>query len=138
IDTTAMTGESVPRSVKPGDGVLSGTVNKDGVLTIKVTKIFSESSISKILHLVEEAGNKKTQTEKFITRFAAYYTPAVVGIASMIAFLPPLFLHESFSLWLYRALVMLVISCPCALVISIPLGYFGGVGWASRKGILVK
>lgn len=138
IDTSAMTGESVPRPVKLGDAVLSGTVNKDGVLIIKVTKIFSESSISKILHLVEEAGNKKTQTEKFITQFAAYYTPAVVIIASMIAFLPPLFFHQSFSLWFYRALVMLVISCPCALVISIPLGYFGGVGWASRKGILVK
>ncbi len=138
VDTSAMTGESVPRPVKLGDTVLSGTVNKDGVLTIKVTKIFSESSISKILHMVEEAGNKKTQTEKFITQFAAYYTPAVVVIASMIAFLPPLFFHQSFSLWFYRALVMLVISCPCALVISIPLGYFGGIGWASRKGILIK
>jgi Cd2+/Zn2+-exporting ATPase len=138
VDTSAMTGESVPRDVKPGDQVLSGTVNQDGVLTIKVTKIFSESSISKILHMVEEAGNKKSQTEKFITQFASYYTPVVVIVAALIACLPPLIFHEPFSLWFYRALVMLVISCPCALVISIPLGYFGGVGWASRKGILVK
>lgn len=138
VDTSAMTGESVPRSVKLGDGVLSGTVNKDGVITVKVTKVFSESSISKILHLVEDASSKKTQTEKFITRFAAYYTPAVVIVAALIAVLPPLLFHQPFALWFYRALVMLVISCPCALVISIPLGYFGGVGWASKKGILVK
>ncbi len=138
IDTSAMTGESMPRAVKVGDGVLSGTINTCGVLTVKVTKIFSDSSISRILHLVEDAGNKKTQTEKFITQFATYYTPAVVGIALLIAVLPPLLLHESFSMWLYRALVMLVISCPCALVISIPLGYFGGVGWASHKGVLIK
>ncbi len=138
IDTSAMTGESMPRPVKVNDTVLAGTVNKSGVLTVRVTKVFSESSISRILELVENAGNKKTETEKFITKFAAYYTPAVVLIAVLIATLPPLLMQQSFTVWLYRALIMLVISCPCALVISIPLGYFGGVGWASRKGVLVK
>lgn len=138
IDTSAMTGEAIPRPVGVNDLVLAGTVNKSGVLTVRVTKVFAESSISKVLELVENASSKKTQTEKFITQFASYYTPAVVLVALLIAFLPPLLMHQSFTLWFYRALVMLVISCPCALVISIPLGYFGGVGWASRMGVLVK
>ncbi|MDD2306763.1 MAG: heavy metal translocating P-type ATPase [Prolixibacteraceae bacterium] len=139
VDTSALTGESVPRKVKEKDTVLSGTINQTGVLTIKVTKIFSESSVSKILELVENASSKKAETEKFITTFAKYYTPIVVIGALLLAILPPLlFSGQTFSDWIYRALVVLVISCPCALVISIPLGYFGGIGSASRKGILVK
>jgi len=139
VDTSALTGESVPRKMKKNDLVMSGTINQTGVLTIKVTKIFSESSVSKILELVENASSKKAETEKFITTFAKYYTPVVVFGALMLAVLPPLFISgATFSDWIYRALVVLVISCPCALVISIPLGYFGGIGSASRKGILVK
>ncbi|MFY9150891.1 MAG: heavy metal translocating P-type ATPase [Prolixibacteraceae bacterium] len=139
VDTSALTGESVPRKMKRNDMVLSGTINQTGVLTIKVTKIFSESSVSKILELVENASSKKAETEKFITTFAKYYTPIVVIGALLLAILPPLlFSGQTFSEWIYRALVVLVISCPCALVISIPLGYFGGIGSASRKGILVK
>ena len=139
VDTSALTGESVPRKVKKNDLVLSGTINQTAVLTIKVTKIFSESSVSKILELVENASSKKAETEKFITTFAKYYTPVVVVSALLLALLPPLlFSGQTFSEWIYRALVVLVISCPCALVISIPLGYFGGIGGASRKGILVK
>lgn len=139
VDTSALTGESVPRKVKKNDLVLSGTINQTAVLTIKVTKIFSESSVSKILELVENASSKKAETEKFITTFAKYYTPVVVVSALLLAVLPPLlFSGQTFSEWIYRALVVLVISCPCALVISIPLGYFGGIGGASRKGILVK
>ena len=139
IDTSALTGESVPRKLKEKDMALSGTINQTGVLTIKVTKIFSESSVSKILELVENASSKKAETEKFITTFAKYYTPIVVIGALLLAILPPLlFSGQTFSEWIYRALVVLVISCPCALVISIPLGYFGGIGSASRKGILVK
>lgn len=139
IDTSALTGESVPRKVKEKDTVLSGTINQIGVLTIKVTKLFSESSVSKILELVENASSKKAETEKFITTFAKYYTPVVVISALLLAILPPLLISgQTFSEWIYRALVVLVISCPCALVISIPLGYFGGIGSASRKGILVK
>lgn len=139
VDTSALTGESVPRKMKKNDMVLSGTINQTGVLTIKVTKIFSESSVSKILELVENASSKKAETEKFITTFAKYYTPVVVVGALLLAVLPPLFITgATFSDWIYRALVVLVISCPCALVISIPLGYFGGIGSASRKGILVK
>jgi Cd2+/Zn2+-exporting ATPase len=139
VDTSALTGESVPRKLKEKDIALSGTINQTGVLTIKVTKIFSESSVSKILELVENASSKKAETEKFITTFAKYYTPVVVFGALMLAVLPPLFISgATFSDWIYRALVVLVISCPCALVISIPLGYFGGIGSASRKGILVK
>lgn len=139
VDTSALTGESVPRKMKKDDLVLSGTINQTGVLTIKVTKIFSESSVSKILELVENASSKKAETEKFITTFAKYYTPVVVISALLLAILPPLlFSGQTFSEWIYRALVVLVISCPCALVISIPLGYFGGIGSASRKGILVK
>jgi Cd2+/Zn2+-exporting ATPase len=139
VDTSALTGESVPRKVKGKDTVLSGMINQTGVLTIKVTKIFSESSVSKILELVENASSKKAETEKFITTFAKYYTPVVVISALLLAILPPLLVSgQTFSEWIYRALVVLVISCPCALVISIPLGYFGGIGSASRKGILVK
>ena len=139
VDTSALTGESVPRKVKEKDIVLAGMVNQSGLLTIKVIKIFSESSISRILELVENAASKKAETEKFITTFAKYYTPVVVIGALMIAVIPPLFITgQTYSDWIYRALVVLVISCPCALVISIPLGYFGGIGGASRKGILVK
>jgi Zn2+/Cd2+-exporting ATPase len=139
LDTSALTGESVPRSVKEGEQVMAGMINKSGTLTVKVTKLFGESSISKILDLVENATSKKAKTEKFITKFARYYTPAVVFGAILVAVLPPLLVPgELFSVWLYRALVMLVVSCPCALVISIPLGYFGGIGGASRKGILIK
>jgi Cd2+/Zn2+-exporting ATPase len=139
VDTSTLTGESVPRKMKKNDLVLSGTINQTGVLTIKVTKLFSESSVSKILELVENASSKKAETEKFITTFAKYYTPVVVISALLLAILPPLlFSGQTFSEWIYRALVVLVISCPCALVISIPLGYFGGIGSASRKGILVK
>ncbi|PSF39577.1 cadmium-translocating P-type ATPase [Aphanothece hegewaldii CCALA 016] len=139
IDTSALTGESVPRSVNVGDVVLAGTINQSGVLTLRVTKLFAESSVAKILDLVENASSKKAETEKFISRFARYYTPAVVFISLAVALLPPLFIpgatHQE---WVYRALVLLVISCPCGLVISIPLGYFGGVGGAAKRGILVK
>jgi len=139
VDTAALTGESVPRKVKETDEVLAGMINQSGLLTIKVKRIFGESSISKILELVENATSKKAETENFITTFAKYYTPVVVFSAVLLATIPPLFIAgATFSEWVYRALVVLVISCPCALVISIPLGYFGGVGRASRKGILVK
>jgi Zn2+/Cd2+-exporting ATPase len=139
VDTSALTGESVPRSVADGDIVLSGFVNDSGTIRIRVTKPFSESSVARILELVEDAAARKAPTEKFISRLAAVYTPIVVGIAAVIAFVPPLLIPEaSLGDWVYRALVMLVISCPCALVISIPLGYFGGIGGASRSGILVK
>ena len=139
VDTSALTGESVPRKLKENDIALSGTINQTGMLTIRVTKLFNESSVSKILELVENATSKKAETEKFITTFAKYYTPLVVIGALLLAILPPLlFSGQTFDDWIYRALVVLVISCPCALVISIPLGYFGGIGNASRKGILVK
>jgi Cd2+/Zn2+-exporting ATPase len=139
IDTSALTGESVPRKVREKDTVLSGMINQSGVLTIRVAKLFSESSVSKILELVENASSKKAETEKFITTFAKYYTPVVVFGAILLAVVPPLLIPGAmYSDWIYRALVVLVISCPCALVISIPLGYFGGIGNASRKGILVK
>ena len=139
MDTSALTGESVPRKVKEKDIALAGMINQSGLLTIRVTKLFSESSISRILELVENATSKKAETEKFITTFAKYYTPVVVFGALLLAVIPPLlFTGQTFSDWIYRALVVLVISCPCALVISIPLGYFGGIGGASRRGILVK
>lgn len=139
VDTSALTGESVPRAVKESDAVLAGMINKSGLLTIEVTKEFSESSISKILELVENASSKKAETEKFITTFARYYTPVIVFAALLIAVIPPVFIQGAlFTDWVYRALVVLVISCPCALVISIPLGYFGGIGGASRRGILIK
>ncbi len=137
LDTAALTGESVPRDVQPGDTVLSGCVNLTGVLTVEVTKVFGESTVSKILDLVENAAEKKAKTENFITRFARYYTPAVVIAAVLLAFVPPLFLG-GWADWLHRALTFLVISCPCALVISIPLSFFGGIGGASARGILVK
>jgi len=138
-DTYALTGETVPKSIKQNDQVLAGMINKSGTLTVKVEKSFGESSISKILELIEKAGAKKCETEKFITSFARFYTPVVVVLALGIALLPPLlFPAQTFSDWIYRALVILVISCPCALVISIPLGYFGGIGRASRKGVLIK
>ncbi|HEY9624982.1 MAG TPA: heavy metal translocating P-type ATPase [Crinalium sp.] len=139
VDTSALTGESVPRTVKPGDTILAGMINKSGVLTIRVTKLFGESSIAKILDLVENASSKKASTEKFITKFARYYTPVVVILSLAVALLPPLLIPGADRAdWVYRALVLLVISCPCGLVISIPLGYFGGIGGAAKRGILVK
>jgi len=142
IDTSALTGESVPRTVKVGETVLAGTINQTGVLTVKVTKLFGESSISRILELVENARSKKAETEKMISKFASYYTPFVVFASLAVALIPPLFISGATNtdrlLWLYRALVLLVISCPCGLVISIPLGYFGGIGGAAKRGILVK
>lgn len=139
VDTAALTGESVPRELKPGSDALSGFVNKNGVLTIEVTKGFGESTVSKILDLVQNASNKKAPTEKFITKFARYYTPVVVFGALALAIIPPLVIPgASFSDWIYRGLVFLVVSCPCALVLSIPLGFLGGIGGASKKGILVK
>ena len=138
VDTSALTGESVPRKVQVGSTVLAGMINTTGVLTVRVTKVFAESSVQKILDLVENASTHKAITEKFITAFARYYTPAVVVAATGIALVPPLLIGGNFQDWLYRALTILVISCPCALVISIPLGYFGGVGGASRHGILIK
>lgn len=139
IDTSSLTGESLPREVKENDEVLSGCINQSGLITIKVTKEFEESTVSKILDLVENASSKKSKSENFISKFAKYYTPAVVIIAVILAILPPLILqNENFTEWLYRALTFLVVSCPCALVISIPLGFFGGIGGASKLGILVK
>ncbi|MGN7401288.1 heavy metal translocating P-type ATPase [Cytobacillus praedii] len=139
VDTSALTGESVPREVEAGSEVLSGFVNSNGVLSIQVTKEYSESTVAKILDLVQNASSRKAPTENFITKFARYYTPVVVIIAAMLAIIPPLVIEGAlFSDWLYRALVFLVISCPCALVVSIPLGFFGGIGGASRSGILVK
>jgi len=139
LDTSALTGESVPRKVKVRDEVLSGMINTSGLLRIEVKKSFENSYVSKILELVENAASKKAPTEKFITKFSKYYTPFVVFGAAAIAFLPPLFIPgASLALWIQRALVLLVISCPCALVISIPLGYFGGIGRASKNGVLIK
>ncbi|OAA93743.1 heavy metal translocating P-type ATPase [Clostridium coskatii] len=138
VDTSALTGESLPKEVGREDVVLGGYINENGVLTLKVTKSFKESTVSKILDLVENASSKKAPTENFITKFARYYTPAVVAFAIGLALLPPLMGGESFSKWIYRALVFLVVSCPCALVISVPLGFFGGIGAASKNGILVK
>ena len=137
LDTSALTGESLPLDVKAGDAVLSGSINRNGVIEIKVDKDFYHSTVNKILELVENASNKKADTEKFITKFAKYYTPAVVVVATMTAVIPPLFVGD-FNTWLYRALIFLVISCPCALVVSIPLGFFSGIGSASKKGILIK
>ena len=138
LDTMALTGESMPREAAVGDTVISGCINLTGVLEVKVTKVFAESTVSKILDLVENATAKKAQTENFISRFAKYYTPGVVIAAALVAVLPPVILQESFAVWLYRALSFLVISCPCALVISIPLSFFGGLGGASKAGILIK
>lgn len=139
VDTSALTGESVPREVGAGDNVLGGVINTNGLLTIKVEKEFGDSTVAKILDLVQNASSKKAPTESFITKFARYYTPAVVFAALALAVIPPLFIEgATFSEWIYRALAFLVVSCPCALVISIPLGFFGGIGGASRSGILVK
>ena len=139
IDTSALTGESVPTKAGVGDNIISGCINKDGVLKIEVTKEFGESTVSKILELVENASEKKAKSENFITRFAKYYTPTVVVLATFIGVIPPLFLENAtFTDWIYRALSFLVVSCPCALVISIPLSFFGGIGGASKKGILIK
>ncbi len=138
VDTSPLTGEPIPRSVSPGSTVLAGTINQRGLLTIRVTRPYGESSVSKIMDLVERASARKSQTEKFITKFSRYYSPGVVGLALLIAIVPPAFFGQGWHEWIYRSLVLLVISCPCALVISIPLGYFGGIGGASRKGILVK
>ncbi|MDF9839640.1 Cd2+/Zn2+-exporting ATPase [Paenibacillus sp. PastF-1] len=139
VDTSALTGESMPREVEVKSEVLGGFINKNGVLTVEVTKLFGESTVSKILELVENASSKKAPTEKFISKFARYYTPVVVIVALLLAVVPPLVLSgATFSDWIYRALVFLVISCPCALVVSIPLGFFGGIGAASKTGILVK
>ena len=138
LDTSALTGESMPREVEPGMDVISGCINQTGILTIQTTKEFGESTVAKILDLVENASDKKGKTENFISRFARYYTPIVVFAALALAVLPPLILQQSFSVWIYRALTFLVISCPCALVISIPLSFFGGIGGSSKIGVLVK
>ena len=138
LDTSALTGESLPRSLKPGCEALSGCINQTGRLEIRVSKSFEESTVSKILDLVENASSKKAKAENFITRFARYYTPCVVAGAVLLAALPPLITGAPFVDWLNRALIFLVISCPCALVISVPLGFFGGIGGASRRGILIK
>ena len=138
VDTSALTGESVPKQLKIGDDAFSGYINKDGFLKIKVTKLFKQSTVSKILELVEHASSKKAQAENFITKFARYYTPAVVFGAVILAVVPPFVTGGSFEIWFQRALTFLVISCPCALVISVPLGFFAGLGAASKCGILVK
>lgn len=138
LDTSALTGESLPRVVEKGSEVLSGSINQSGVLNVRVTKTFGNSTVNRILSLVENASQKKAVTERFITRFAAWYTPVVVILAVILAIVPPLVLQQEFKDWIYRALTFLVVSCPCALVISIPLGFFGGIGAASKRGILVK
>lgn len=138
LDTAALTGESVPREVREGDEIISGCVNMTGLITVRVTKLFGESTVSRILELVENASEKKAHTENFITRFARYYTPVVVIVAVLLAVIPPLLFSLDWSDWIQRGLVFLVVSCPCALVISVPLSFFGGIGGASRLGILVK
>lgn len=138
LDTAALTGEALPREVSAGDTAISGCINLRGTLTIQVTKTFGESTVSKILDMVENASARKAKAENFISRFARYYTPVVVVLAVLLAFVPPLLVKENFSDWIYRALNFLVVSCPCALVISIPLGFFGGIGGAAKQGILMK
>lgn len=139
VDTSALTGESIPRRIKEGEKILSGMIVTTGSLRVRVTNTYKDSSVSRIMDLVENAVQKKAETEKFITTFARYYTPGIVALALGVALLPPLLLSTaSFQEWIYRALVILVVACPCALVISIPLGYFGGIGGASRRGILIK
>ena len=138
LNTLALTGESMPKSVTETDEVLSGCINNEGILKVKVTKEFGESTVSKILDLVENASSRKSKSENFISKFAKYYTPIVVIIAILLAFIPPLILDTNFKTWIYRALSFLVVSCPCALVISIPLSFFGGIGASSKIGVLVK
>ena len=138
VDTAALTGESLPRETGPGDAVISGCINIGGLLRVRVSKPYGESTVAKILDLVENSSSKKARAENFITRFARIYTPLVVMAAVLLAVLPPLLFQEAWGIWIQRALIFLVISCPCALVISIPLGFFGGIGGASRRGILVK
>ena len=138
LNTLALTGESMPRSVTEGDEVLSGCINNEGILKVKVTKEFGESTVSKILDLVENASSRKSKSENFISKFAKYYTPIVVIIAILLALIPPLLTDTTFKTWIYRALSFLVVSCPCALVISIPLSFFGGIGASSKIGVLVK
>ena len=138
LNTAALTGESLPREVEPGDDVISGCINQSGLLRVRVTKVFGESTVAKILNLVENSSSKKAKAENFITKFARYYTPCVVIGALLLAVLPPLFFGGEWSDWVHRALIFLVISCPCALVISVPLSFFGGIGGASKCGVLVK
>ena len=138
LNMFALIGESIPRVVRVNDEVLSGCINNDGVLKISVSKKFGESTVSKILNLVENVSSRKAKSENFITKFAKYYTPIVVVIAVFLALIPPLFMGYDFSDWLYRALSFLVVSCPCALVVSVPLSFFGGIGAASRVGVLIK
>lgn len=138
VDTSALTGEAVPKRVVTGENVMSGLVNTQGVIRIRVTKVFGESAVAKILDMVENASTRKSKSESFITRFAKYYTPVVVFMAVIVAVFPPFFFGQSFSMWMGRALLFLVVSCPCALVISVPLSFFGGIGAASNHGILVK
>lgn len=138
VDTSALTGESTPRVMMKGSKILSGMINLTGLLTVEVTRKLEESTISRILRLVQDATARKAKTERFITKFARYYTPVVVGLAAVVAVIPPLITGDPFSEWFYRALVLLVISCPCALVLSIPLGYFGGIGKSAKEGVLVK
>ena len=138
LDTIALTGVSLPRVVKPGDEVISGCINGEGLLRVRVTKPFEDSTVAKILDLVENSSIKKAKSEQFITRFARWYTPAVVISAALLAFIPPLFTGGNWAEWIHRALIFLVVSCPCALVISVPLSFFGGIGGASKRGILVK
>lgn len=138
LDTMALTGESLPREAMVGDAVISGCVNQSGVIEVQVTKAFGESTVSKILELVENASSRKSESENFISKFARYYTPIVVGLAVLLAVIPPLAAGADWYVWIYRALSFLVVSCPCALVISIPLSFFGGLGGASKAGILIK
>lgn len=138
VDTSALTGESMPQNIKVGDDALSGSINQNGTLQIKVTKVYNDSTVAKILDLVQNATNKKSDTEKFITKFAKVYTPIVVFLAVALAIVPPSVAQGEWSTWIYRALIFLVISCPCALVISVPLSFFAGIGAASKQGILVK
>ncbi|ATO45712.1 hypothetical protein C5L30_001312 [Companilactobacillus farciminis] len=138
VDTSALTGESMPQNIQVGDTALSGSINQNGTLQIKVTKVYSDSTVAKILDLVQNASSKKAGAEKFITKFAKIYTPIVVALAVMLAVIPPLVMQGAWNIWIYRSLIFLVISCPCALVISVPLSFFGGIGATSKQGILVK
>lgn len=138
VDTSALTGEPTPRAVEVGSAVAGGYINKEGLLTVRVTRVFGESTVARVIELVQNAGSRKAKADSFITKFARYYTPAVTGGALLLAVLPPLLLHQPFSPWIYRALIFLVVSCPCALVVSVPMAFFAGIGAASANGILVK